>query len=143
MWSGYPPLNSTSDLEILQTSSFSAYTWNLLSRNLNHDILSYFKGTDMSQFVLHDILLYYHYSNADPGPFYADDISLSTSGETVAITGISINALTFRFVPYVIVGALVVLVVLITAASFLVFMLPRAKSHATRKVGYVSRTRQR
>jgi hypothetical protein len=79
MWCGYPPLNTTSDLEILQTSTFNAYAWNSLSRNLTNDILSYFKGIDLSQYVLHDILLYYHFSNGSPGPFYIDDLSLATT----------------------------------------------------------------
>jgi hypothetical protein len=79
MWCGYPPLNTTSDLEILQTSTFNAYTWNYLSRNLTNDVLSYFTGINLSQFVLHDIMFYYHYSNDSPGPFYVDNLSLSAT----------------------------------------------------------------
>ncbi len=79
MWCGYQPVNRTWTLEFPQTSTFTAYTWNRLSRNLSNDILSYFKGIDLSQFVLHDIMLYYHFSNASPGAFYADDLSLTST----------------------------------------------------------------
>jgi hypothetical protein len=80
MWCGYPPLNTTNaDLEILQTSSFTPYTWNCLSRNLTSDVLSYFNGINLSQFVLHDIMLYYHYSNDSPGSFYVDDLTLTAT----------------------------------------------------------------
>lgn len=77
IWCGYPPLNNTVDLEI--HPSFNAYAWNCLSRNLSSDILSYFKGIDLSQYVLQDVILYYHFSNDSPGSFYADDLSLSVT----------------------------------------------------------------
>lgn len=55
---------------------FTAGTWNVLSRNVTQDVLQYFTGINLSEYVLYSIKAQYHYSNGDPGAFYVDDLGL-------------------------------------------------------------------
>jgi len=60
--------------------SWNVSEWNLLRRNVSDDFHAVF-GENDSNIVLHDIYLYYHYSNGDPGAFFVDDLEIhSQSG---------------------------------------------------------------
>ena len=78
------PLNENTSSCLGFLLSFNQSEWNLLSINLTENVRSYFAGIDLSQFILHNVTAQYHYSNASPGAFYIDDLSLSTIQETTS-----------------------------------------------------------
>jgi len=69
-------LNSNSSQGIHFLLPLTAGTWNILSRNVTQDILQYFTGINLSEYMLYSIKAQYHYSNGDPGAFYVDDLGL-------------------------------------------------------------------
>lgn len=68
--------STTNDLWFLLP--FNVLMWNHLSVNLTNDVESYYKHTDFSNIILYSISAWYHYSSRSPGPFFVDDIKLST-----------------------------------------------------------------
>lgn len=62
---------------------FNVSSWNYFSLNLTEAIYSHFEGMDFSDIILYSVVAWYHYSNGDPGEFYADDLYLS-NGATSA-----------------------------------------------------------
>lgn len=57
---------------------FQSAAWNNLSRNVTSEVQQYFTSYNLSDIVLQQVICDYHYSNGSPGPFYVDDLSLST-----------------------------------------------------------------
>lgn len=56
--------------------SFNMSQWNYLSRNVTQDLCSHFAGVDLSELVLYNMTIEYHFSNGSPGAFYLDDLKL-------------------------------------------------------------------
>lgn len=71
-----PTVNDSNRLTFLL--SFNQSEWNLLSRNVTQEVRQYFTGINLSEYVLHNITAWYHYSNVNPGAFYLDDLRIST-----------------------------------------------------------------
>lgn len=60
-------------------SGWEASQWNFLSRNVTSDILAWNGDLNLSGIVLYSVEAAYHYSTDSPGPFYVDDLTISTS----------------------------------------------------------------
>ena len=63
--------------------------WNLLSRDVTQDARSYFTSVNFSELILYDIFWEYHFSGANPGAFYLDDLALYTYVHDVAVTNVT------------------------------------------------------